>query len=259
MSYREFRPAAPWSDIIECVWVKDAAPVALAHTVLPDGAMDLIATVHPDGDIEDVLLVGAMTKPLRTTVQPRALVGVRFLPGAAGASIGTHAAEWCDRTVPMLEAERHSTAVTDAMRVLGRSPSDGGTLRTLSEALRMTERTVPRTVQFATHLMASRPAALRIEQVASELGVSRQQLARLFASHVGLTPKQFARVCRVRSLLARVRFDFRGWSNAAAVFGYSDQSHLIADVKAVTGQTPAEWITEAGSNFPIAPVASLRP
>jgi methylphosphotriester-DNA--protein-cysteine methyltransferase len=83
---------------------------------------------------------------------------------------------------------------------------------------------------------------LSIASLAPALGVTRQYLARAFALHVGVSPKTFARVARVRKVLARARVASRvDWSALALDAGYYDQAHLVGEVKELTGQTPTEW------------------
>jgi len=76
-------------------------------------------------------------------------------------------------------------------------------------------------------------------------------LARQFATHVGVTPKTFARVIRAQSALARADAA-RGayprivdWSAIAYDLGYYDQPHFIDDFKALTGVTPSKWERES--------------
>jgi AraC-like DNA-binding protein len=88
---------------------------------------------------------------------------------------------------------------------------------------------------------------LRVAAMAAEIGVTRQQLARQFATHVGVTPKTFARVMRAQSALSRADAARAAyprpvdWSAIAYELGYYDQPHFIDDFKALTGLTPAKW------------------
>jgi AraC-like DNA-binding protein len=85
--------------------------------------------------------------------------------------------------------------------------------------------------------------AVRIEQLAGEVGWSRKRLWSRFQSQIGLPPKRAAKLVRfdhaVHGLVA-------GWDAAgvAADGGYADQSHLHRDVVAFTGLTPATVVNE---------------
>jgi len=85
--------------------------------------------------------------------------------------------------------------------------------------------------------------ALRVEALASQLGVSRQHLGAQFRDHVGLSPKLFARICRFRAARAAALASATGqhgldWANLALASGYFDQSHLIRDFQDFTGASP---------------------
>jgi AraC-like DNA-binding protein len=285
MTYREY-PAPPGlTSVVECVWTRSAPPSDLGdaeshagnaadhgvHMVLPDGAMDVIATVHADGSLDDVFVVGAMTRPIEAHLVNQSLVGIRFLPGVGGSALATNATGLTDTQCALGDLLPPSSGAFDALRILIAKPDDAGAFREFAVRLGMQKRSVPSLVRAATYQLAQAPTRVRVENVARELGVSRQHLARTFAAHSGLTPKQFATICRVRALLAEVRetkakralasrsASLREpkslqWSDVAARYGYADQSHLIADVRAVTGITPVGWDQLAGSIFPIAPV-----
>lgn len=256
--YREYRPPAPLSHIVDCVWTRTADADAPTHVVLPDGAMDLLATFEPDGALDETLTVGAMTTPHRVAPSRHAYLGVRFLPGAGGSALGVHAAELRDATCARTHSGPRSRGVTDALYTLSATPSSARALQRLLDAVASRRREVSPAVLAATDRFARDPARATVAAVARDSGVSRQQLARLFARDVGLSPKQFARVCRVRGVLAATREHFDGWSRTAMTWGYADQSHLIADVRAVTGCTPAEWRDASVARPAVARVATVQ-
>jgi AraC-like DNA-binding protein len=51
------------------------------------------------------------------------------------------------------------------------------------------------------------------------------------------------------------------WAGLAADLGYSDQSHLVAEFRSLTGLTPGRWIAarRAGSKFPSPQIAGSLP
>ncbi|MBT2228452.1 AraC family transcriptional regulator [Nonomuraea sp. NEAU-A123] len=75
-----------------------------------------------------------------------------------------------------------------------------------------------------------------VTEVARELGVSERHLRNLFTGGVGVPPKRFARINRVRGVLARVCRE--GAASLAADAGYYDQSHMTAEFREVMGVPP---------------------
>lgn len=77
--------------------------------------------------------------------------------------------------------------------------------------------------------------------VASEIGVSRQHLARLFRRHVGVRPKILARVFRMQQFAElSKRSSQPNWMSLALDAGYYDLAHMINDCRELTGLSPSE-------------------
>lgn len=89
----------------------------------------------------------------------------------------------------------------------------------------------------ATRKMMERPATT-VTQLADAACLSRRQFGRLFSSHVGMSPKEYARVVRFQKSLWLMQ-NGRG-ADAAMAYdcGYADQSHFIREFKAFSGRTP---------------------
>ncbi len=101
-------------------------------------------------------------------------------------------------------------------------------------------------VRDAAHLLAEGEA---VHAVARKLGVSERQLRNLFDRLVGLSPKQFARLQRVRLVLTDVqRGDLAG---LAARAGYFDQSHMTTEFRRLVGVPPGAYA--AGRRPPVTP------
>lgn len=271
MSYREFAPPSALANVIECVWTRVPGAVycdqsahqtgakPVAHAVLPDGAMDIIATFHPDGELDETFVVGSMTTPQIATLDNYPLVGVRFLPGVGGSALRTNAATLTDEQVAIEDVLKRTAHVRAAFRALRLDASSAHAVHLFANSIELDPLDVPALVRHAAKLLGDQNSPARVGNVADVLGITRQHLARVFSAHAGLTPKLFAQICRVRALLAfaqsqSAKMNRDSWSQLSARFGYTDQSHLIAEVHAIIGQTPAAWQAKSGSNIPIVPV-----
>jgi len=67
----------------------------------------------------------------------------------------------------------------------------------------------------------------------------------LFRREVGLTPKVFCRAQRFQAALRRIEEDRRPprWAGLAVACGYSDQAHLVRELRAFSGYTPTEYLS----------------
>jgi AraC-like DNA-binding protein len=94
-------------------------------------------------------------------------------------------------------------------------------------------------VRRAVGKICQSPEPPRIEELARDMRVSPRNLRRAFHEVVGLSPKAFTRIIRFQRALDaasdRAEVD---WSEIAIQTGYYDQSHLIADFRALAGATP---------------------
>ncbi len=231
MTYLEIRPAAALEPWVECFWSRVDDGSAGEHRVLPDGCADLVFDLT-DGE---GTAVGTMTRPL--LMAPRAqseFFGVRFHPGRAAAFLRIPLAEITDAKVPLQDLWRG-----DPSDEIASGESLRERITTLERELirRLRPDGDPR-VDAAIERIAHGEHG--IEKVARDIGISRQHLARQFLHHVGVSPKTFARVMRFRRVVesADRRAD---WAEVAARHGYYDQSHLIADFRALAGTTPGSF------------------
>lgn len=81
-----------------------------------------------------------------------------------------------------------------------------------------------------------------VSQIAAWHHLSVRQVERIFEEHVGLRPKVFARVERLQRALRMSQGDFaQDWAALALSAGYFDQSHMVREFRALTGETPLRF------------------
>ncbi len=98
-------------------------------------------------------------------------------------------------------------------------------------------RTVERCLEYI-HAHYVQPFSL--ESLACAVGVTKWHLTRTFNKQLGLTPGEYTRVLKVQRALCLVRSGVAP-RLAAAQTGYSDQSHMTREVRAVGGITPGSY------------------
>lgn len=78
-----------------------------------------------------------------------------------------------------------------------------------------------------------------------DLSLSRRTLERHFALVTGLTKKQYEQMIRMDKLILAIfqtHTDEIDWSRFAVKFGFSDQPHMIRELKKVIGTTPKGYL-----------------
>jgi AraC-like DNA-binding protein len=100
---------------------------------------------------------------------------------------------------------------------------------------------------------ADRLTSANVNEVAFDLGVSERHLRRVFRETVGVSPKVFAKLTRFHRALRAARGEdgHASWASIAALAGYYDQSHLIAEFRAIAGVTPRALLGELRAAPPV--------
>ena len=257
--YREFAPPAALRDLVECTWsaVRVGEPGA-THRVLPDGCVDLLFHRGRGDPRLNCRAVGTMTRPLDVPVaaKPTWWLGVRFHPGAAQSLLGD-VDGLTDASAPLdalgFEIGELAERLAEEVGALERS-DDPMTCRRIERAPRdrvhrflaglLGAATPPDPlVRFAVQELRAAGGAVSTDVVARSLGVSRQHLSRRFRPAIGVGPKMFARVLRMRRAVRLLEADRDGSSNLAELAlacGFADQAHLTRELRSLTGWTPGQ-------------------
>ncbi|AYC37610.1 AraC family transcriptional regulator [Streptomyces griseorubiginosus] len=212
---------------------------------LPDSATKLL--VRTEGTGRPALLVsGPRVRATYHRGKPSvSCTEFRLPPGTVRAVLGVPAVELVGRVVP-LGALPGRTARQLAYE-LGRLDHEDAVAR-LADLLpdRLptpaggTRHALLRAAVTALSVRSDRIPG-QVGDVARELAVSERQLRNLFSDGVGLSPKHYARIDRVRAVLAHA--DELRWADLAVVTGYYDQSHMTSDFRSLMGVPPRSYFT----------------
>lgn len=73
-------------------------------------------------------------------------------------------------------------------------------------------------------------------------GLSVRQFQRRFARQVGVTPKTYARICRLAAVIDMRNAEAEcSWTQLAYANGYSDQAHLTREFREIVGEAPTHF------------------
>lgn len=243
-------PARALERFVARIDVRRAGPGAPPRAVdlLPDGTTNLVLRVHPDGS-SDASVRGPVAR-LHAKLAPRLplVVHVQLAPGGAypffGVPVDTLAGGlvslddlWGGEAVALRRAlaeraasapgegrDRSVAALVEGALVerMRRTPYEPGSALAVREAVRLLD-----------------AGARSIDEIARAIGLSERHLRRSFQSVVGVAPKAYARMARLRRALALHRVAVRPWSEIARAAGYFDQAHMAADFRDLLRRSPA--------------------
>ena len=83
---------------------------------------------------------------------------------------------------------------------------------------------------------------LRIKDLATSLSISQDAFEKRFNRTIGASPKQFAKIVRLRNVI-NTYSRTKSLTDAALRAGYFDQAHFIKDFTAFTGKTPTDFFS----------------
>jgi AraC-like DNA-binding protein len=243
--YSEVAVAPAIAEVVQCGWsfvASDHLQGVYAHHVLPDGCISLVYRAGRNQIPGLLILSGPRVRELR--VEMRAgdqFWGLKFWPDAGGVVLG----------LDPIALREHAGILAMKAPELARSLAPSlDQCRDIEQALAVFHDFVSarkshcppidQLVREAINTIQRSDGDLSISAVADSVGLSLRQLQRRFRARVGLTPKEFARIRRMRVALCNVLEDRpKDWATVAAESGYADQAHFSRDAAALTGLSPA--------------------
>jgi len=247
--YQELEPDIAVRSHVARYWAFEVSaqhPGPVQHSAPPDGCISLVygRTAHGRW----LALVGPRVDALQVTLVPGACYwGVRFWPGAGGSALRCSAAALRGQLCPAPDSLRTPAGPLAAQ--LAACETFAAATHLLDEALPHILVAAPpldlQVMQSVFALLHHRGRS-RIHDLAAAAALSERQFQRRFRAAVGLTPKELARIARVRAAAIQLLDDASPqWPAVAADAGYFDQSHLIRDFARILGRTPTalrDWM-----------------
>lgn len=187
-------------------------------------------------------VVGAQTKASYSKPdEPAGCVRLRLEPGVSRQLLGVTAAELTDRVVRLDELPGPLGGFAVDLIQLPTEQAigylDEHLPRHVAESTTETTRRIVLREAISALTADNAPA---LGELTARLAVSERQLRNLFTTGIGLSPKHFARIQRLRRVLADA--GDTPWSHLAASTGYYDQSHLTTDFRTLMGVPPAAYL-----------------
>ena len=243
MVYEEYAPGPALQPAVTSFWrfeLEARDGDAIEHVIPPDGTVSVAVAVAPGAPVRAVVVgprLTALRVPVRREVR---YVGIRCAPaGGAIALLGVSAADLRDRVTPLSEV-----APSRADDVSGRdfTSSVSHAIATLQAiATRWLEGAAPPDPVVAAMVARVLEARgdTRVAQVCAATGVSYRQALRRFQRDVGLSPKEFARLVRLRHACLRALGELDpAWAAVSAETGFADQAHMGREFSDVFGWPP---------------------
>jgi AraC-like DNA-binding protein len=265
------RPSAPLNGAVDCIWWSNRSDDSrVSEHMLPSGKAHLVFSLHhspitwaPPGRCNDYrswtrgIVHGPQSAYYVTGPKPKGrVIGVSFHAGTAGAILGVPLDELQDRHVCIEDI--WGSRATELRERLATAPSPQAAIGILERDLiaRMQRPlllhpavayALAPALREAFHGEAMRPA-IRVAEIQQRSGYSARHFIELFRANVGLAPKQFYRIQRFSTALARIARGNRALANVAISSGYADQAHLSREFRELAGVSPSAYSPPAADS-----------
>jgi AraC-like DNA-binding protein len=242
VGYREHSLSESARRVLDGVWTSVSARNDVT-LIEPDGCVDVIVHTSIVSETRrrrpSAVVVGAMTRARPVPVREGDVhIGIRFRPGRAYAALGVPLDQFTDVVRPL-----HPLALAQARYVadaLARADDMESLVCTLSAMFVAIERE-PDPVQRAIDALESSHGRLPLSECSELAMLSDRQFRRACATRTGLSPKRLARILRFRHVVSTLRTGIApSMSRLAASCGYSDQAHMIREVRTYSGRSPSQ-------------------
>jgi AraC-like DNA-binding protein len=240
------------------------APAPFAEFVLAYSALDValpdeqpaLHTVWPDGCVALVVLASAGAPLAATVVGPRlralripvrhgiAIRALRLWPDTAAHVLGVDPVAIRDLTRPA--AELLGVGALALARSVARAEPDAIDAvweRWLAPRVDAAARPDP-AVRLVVELLFDSDGMHDLADAARRAAVSARALDRRFGAAVGLSPRQFARVCRVRAAIAEIGDGQRNVARLAKRLGHPDVASFAREFRSVAGLSPDALVAQ---------------
>ena len=208
--------------------------------ILPDGELSILFSAPRGGRHWEATVYGATTRP-RIVHQPesRIQIQVKIVPGRGCGLLGNGLHELRDQAIPLdcFWGRRSDRLLTGlAQSISWRSRRDR--LERAFTTSQSAPTAASELVRQAVGKIQSDHGRRRVFDVAKSLGVAQRKLERAFASHLGLSPKLYARIIRFRIAQSQIEAE-DDYATVAASAGYSDHAHMTREFRVFAGAPPS--------------------
>jgi|GEM_PF-1414952 len=250
ITYSEYKPAEELSQLIFCYWIFEYNPKPnesgkaeeLRHNVLPDGCVSLLFQNSKETGSRrfEAAFLGPTTAIYKTVVPAGNItIGIRFYPGVVDCFFDIDCSKLTNTitdAIPYLKDFDYNSVLQYLKFGLNDFSFLDNFFLKMIKNLRLEPDGI---VKRAIDLIIDKEGIIRIHELARELLISERQLERKFKRRTGITPKQFARIRRVRTSVINMLQHDKDFNDTVFDRGYFDQSHFIKDFSLLTGTSPS--------------------
>ncbi|MBF2016648.1 MAG: AraC family transcriptional regulator [Rivularia sp. T60_A2020_040] len=260
MIYHTYIPRLPLSEFVKFLWLSEGDNLPSSRVnLLPIGSMELIINLQQDiiplydrnsrecGSTSSMRICGIHSQTFIIDNHSQiSVMGVRFQAGGSVPFFQLPARELYNQVISL--DELWSFHAEQLRENLLKTPTVKTRFLILESFLlsMMQPRTQYPIVDFGLREF-QKSSIPTVKEVINKIGISNRYFGQLFCDCVGLTPKLFCRIQRLRRILfLSAGKTYVNWNDIALTCGYFDQAHFIHDFRSFAGYTPTDYLKQRG-------------
>jgi AraC-like DNA-binding protein len=240
-------PPEPFAEHVLALWSVDVDipdGESALHTTWPDGCVSLFIVANR-GVPAAASVIGPRLRALRAPVRSGLVLrGLRLWPDTAASVLGVDPGAIRDLTRPAAEVLGYGAL--SLARALAAARDDAGLDAVWESWLepRIAAAALPDPdVRFVVRRLIDSSGTCDVAAAARDVGISARSLERRFVAAVGLSPKQFARVRRVRAAIGAIAAGERSLTTLARGARLEPAS-FAREFRSVAGLAPQALMNE---------------
>lgn len=251
LKFQRFEAAPALRNFVQGYWYLEAGAVPDALNFVPDGYSEICFNLSP-GAPTSAGFIGQITGKFVTTLPPFAqMLYVKLYPWTPYLLFQTPLFELTNQLIDLevLTADRDFRRMAGALHSAETLPQRIALLdQIFLKKLANPAQNNP-FLNFAAKQILHSNGTVSIESLSTQVHASRRYLEKKFKTHIGMTPKQYARLIRVKKAsILLLNKKFRGCLSAVSdELEYYDHSHFLKDFKTIVQQTPTDFLRQNGN------------
>lgn len=251
LSFKITHPTGCLSKHIQGIWsasVESEAGSVVEKPLYSDAGRGVLFNLGPPivwggEQFSTGIIVLPVAKQSRAVVLPQGaqLAGLRFLPAAGFDFMSVQQ----DRPVTLSNVDEASAALVQLFQTLGSAQTHHQRIAIQQQWLECHLHLVkPVPPLFAQALQIVEEAQL-ICSVGERVSLSQRQLERNFQQWLGMTPKYYQRILRVKRMLDVLKANpSLELSELALEVGFADQAHMTREIREFANTTPKRFVKQ---------------
>lgn len=238
LNYQECKPSMVLIDKITCYWELKTVVSSLSYRIIPDGCIDLVINC---GEENQFYVCPIMKESNFFHLNKNETwFGIRFYPGVLSSLLKIDVSELQFDTIELqlINAKLYQKLFLLFLKADTFEQKVNVLNAYLADRLQLNDHKVLEIIQTIYH---TKGAILLKNYKSKNFALSERQIRRMFSKEIGLSPKKFANIVRGQSILQELKTNKHTKSYYDLYF---DQSHMIREIKKLTGLTPKEIIRQ---------------